>query len=87
MVFIMTIREMYNANMNMSYDDICILHCQFDNSSWGKYTTDDINGCIVYQDVYDTMPGVLKGLKVKSFKCLSHTKSLDEHNKWDIWVV
>lgn len=83
----MTIEEMFNANIDMSYNDICILHCQFDNSCWGRSITDDINGCIVYQDKYDTMPEVLKGLKVKSFKCLSHTGSLDEHNKWDIWVV
>lgn len=86
MVFIMTIKEMFNANVNMLYGDICVLHCRFDNSCCRK-STDGIIGCIIYQDYYDTMPEVLKGLKVKSFKCLSHTGSLDEHNKWDIWVV
>lgn len=83
----MTIKEMFNANIDMLYDDIYILHCKFDNSYLGRTTTDDINGCIVYQDDYYTMPEVLKGLKVKSFKCLSHAGSLDEDNKWDIWVV
>lgn len=82
----MTIKEMFNANVDMSYDDICVLHCLFDNPSWGN-STDYINGCIIYQDEYDTMPEVLKGLKVKTFKCLSHTRSLGEHSKWDIWVV
>ena len=82
----MTIKEMFNANVDMSYDDICVLHCIFDNSCLGN-STDYINGCIIYQDEYDTMPEVLKGLKVKTFKCLSHIGSLGEHNKWDIWVV
>ena len=86
MVFIMTIKEMFNANVDMLYDDICVLHCLFDNPCWGN-STDYINGCIIYQDEYDTMPEVLKGLKVKTFKCLSHTRSLGEHSKWDIWVV
>ena len=50
-------------------------------------STDGTIGCIIYQDDYDTMPEVLKGLKVKTFKCLSHTGLPHEPNKWDIWVV
>ena len=82
----MTIKEMFNANRDMLYGDICVLHCRFDNPCRGN-SIDGINGCIIYQDEYDVMPEVLKGLKVKSFKCLSHTRSLDESNKWEIWVV
>ena len=28
----MTIKEMFNANKDMSYNDICVLHCQRDTS-------------------------------------------------------
>ena len=83
----MTIKEMFNANIDMLYCDIYVLHCRFDNSCIGNSTDGIINGCIIYQDKYNIMPEVLRGLKVKSFKCLSHTRSLDEFNKWEIWVV
>ena len=86
MVFIMTIKELFNANVNMSYGDICVLHCRFDNSCCGK-STDGIIGCIIYEDYYGTMPEALKDLKVKTFESLSHTGLPHEPNKWDIWVV
>ena len=82
----MTIKEMFNANIDMLHEDIFVVHCRFDTSSFGK-STDDTNGCIIYKDEYDIMPEALKGLKVKTFNCLSYTKSLDEHNIWNVWVV
>lgn len=83
----MTIKDLFNANRDMSYHDIYVLHCRFSDSSRGNSTDGIINGCIIYQDEYNTMPEVLKGLKVKSFKCLRHTRSVDEFSKWEIWVV
>ena len=79
----MTIKEIFNAYEDMRYEDIYILHCKFDNSLSINFT-DNINGFILYQDVYDIMPEVLKNLEVKR---LSNSGSLDGRNKWEIWVV
>lgn len=47
---------------------------------------DIAKGCIIYYDEYLIMPEVLKGLNVKSFKCLVRARSLDEPSKFEIWV-
>lgn len=82
----MTIKELYIANKNMYMNDICVINCKYDFAE--RRSVDDIvNGCIIYQDDYYTMPEVLKNLEVKRFKCLSHSRSTDEPGKWEIWVV
>lgn len=52
----MTIKEMFNANKDMSYNDICVLHCQRDTSYMIS------NDCIIYNDDYESMPKVLEDL-------------------------
>lgn len=70
----------------MYMNDICVINCKYDFAE--RRSVDDIvNGCIIYQDDYYTMPEVLKNLKVNRFKCLSHRGSTDEPSKWEIWVV
>lgn len=82
----MTIKELYIANENMDMHDICVINCEYDFAE--RMSIDDIlNGCIIYQDEYYTMPEVLKDLKVDRFKCLSHSSSTDEPSKWIVWVV
>lgn len=77
----MTIKEMFNANKDMSYNDICVLHCQYDTS---YMISDD---CVIYNDCYESMPKVLEDLNVLTFERLSDKCSPKEHGKWDIWVV
>lgn len=82
----MTIEELYNANKNMDIHAICVIHCRYDNAERRPF--DDIrNGCIIYQDDYYTMPKVLKGLEVLSFKHLKDSGSNIWSIKWEIWVV
>lgn len=82
----MTIKELYIANKNMDIHDIFVIRCNYDFAE--RRSIDDImNGCIIYQDDYYTMPEVLKDLKVYRFKCLSYRRSTDEPSKWMIWVV
>ena len=77
----MPIKELYNANKNMDINATCIIHCKYEYE--GRRSIDDIfDGCIIYQDDYYTMPRVLKGLEVLTFKRLN-----EESNKWEIWVV
>lgn len=82
----MTIEEAFNRNIDMSYEDIFVLHRRFDISHCGN-STGDINGCIIYQGDYYSMPKVLKDLHVSSFRCSRNVMSYDETDKWDIWVV
>lgn len=82
----MTIKELYNANKNMDINATCIIHCSYEYA--GRRSVDDIfDGCIIYQDDYYTMPRVLKGLEVLTFKRLKDSSSNEEINKWEIWVV
>lgn len=82
----MTIKELYNANKNMDINDTCIIHCRYEYAE--HRSVDDIfDGCIIYQDDYYTMPRVLKGLEVLTFKRLKDSSSNEEINKWEIWVV
>lgn len=82
----MTIKELYNANKNMDINAICVIHCYYEHSE--RRPSDDIfDGCIIYQDDYYTMPTVLKGLEVLTFKRLKYSSSNEESNKWEIWVI
>lgn len=82
----MTIKELYNANKNMGINDTCVIRCKYEYD--GLRSVDDIlDGCIIYQDDYYTMPKVLKGLEVLTFKRLKDSSSNEESNKWEIWVV
>lgn len=82
----MTIEELQNSNKDMGWNDICVIHCSYEYEE--RRSMDDIwNGCIIYQDEYYTMPKVLKGLEVLTFKRLKDSSSNEESNKWEIWVV
>ena len=82
----MTIEELYNANKNMDIHAICVIHCSYEYEE--RRPIDDIwNGCVIYQDDYYTMPKVLKGLEVLTFRRLKDSSSNEESNKWEIWVV
>lgn len=51
----MTIKELYNANKNMGINDTCVIRCKYEYD--GLRSVDDIlDGCIIYQDDYYTMP-------------------------------
>lgn len=89
----MTIKELCNANEDMNEYSICVIQCRYtkiprDDIIKSKRAMEDIaKGCIIYYDEYLIMPEVLKGLNVKSFKCLVRARSLDEPSKFEIWVV
>lgn len=82
----MTIKELRNANEDMRDNSICVIHCRYTNI-YSKIPKDDIiksrraredisRGCIIYSDEYYIMPEALKGLNVKSFRCLIHNRSI-----------
>lgn len=82
----MTIEELFNACKDMDIYDICVIHCRYDYAE--HRSIDDImNGCVIYQDDYYTMPKVLKGLEVLSFRRLKDSSPNEKTNKWDIRVV
>lgn len=82
----MTIKELYDANKNMDINAICVIHCSYEHLE-SRPIDDTFDECIIYQDDYYTMPRVLKGLEVLTFKHLKDSSSNEESNKWEIWVV
>lgn len=83
----MTIEELYNVNEDMFDNSILLYIVNIPDPIVEKSCNDIINGCVIYQYDYYSMPKVLKGLHVSSFKCLRNVRSHDELDKWDIWVV
>lgn len=84
----MTIEELVNANKDMCSHSICVIRCLYVKSQPKYMSSDDIlNGCIIYYDEYCIMPKVLRSLNVTSFKHICYSKSNEESDKWEIWVV
>lgn len=84
----MTIEELVNANKDMCSNSICVIRCRYVKSKPKYMSSDEIlNGCIIYYDEYCIMPKVLRNLNVTSFKRICYSKSNEESDKWEIWVV
>lgn len=83
----MTIEELQNANIDMGCYDICVVRSKYENSQHRDSIDDIFNGCVIYKDDYYTMPKVIKGMNVISFKCTNYIRSVDKHSEWVIWVV
>lgn len=83
----MTIEELQNANKDMGWNDICVVRSKYENSQHRDCIDDIFDGCVIYKDGYFTMPKVIRGLNVMSFKCTNRIRSLDKPSEWEIWVV